>query len=375
MSTIQSEGQAKALQIRIITPELARSCSDSRSILPLPTTVSPSCTLKELKSMVQQHLGFGSDNWPSPELECNCNFAQTIVADARLNLRHHDGHDALNNVILVHDANIVTVLPVNGKKLSSMRQAVNNHLEHVIQSKTITTFGGTKDPSSLSDSDQSYEVAPVFAVCSNRRHKKHPGGDITCSSLSQHPRDLLIDIHTSECPIEVTAHNANVSIAAIGLEDCAIDGVLNIFAVQRWSLSHTESVAQGKAGIIKKTKAWGHHMGQTDRGISALLSTLRVFADLTAGDNMDDARQDAILHLLYLLTRFPPAVRAAYILMRGETPDTSERAALSLCIYEILKTVIPLKTVRSNAKRLYEGSRLLFGLIFEKAKNLKVWLP
>jgi hypothetical protein len=87
---------------------------------------------------------------------------------------------------------------------------------------------------------------------------------------------------------------------------------------------------------------------------------------------MKEVQQGAILHMIHLLTRFPPAVRAAYIIMRGETPRPPERAALVQCLYEVLKDVVPLRIVHSNTKRLLEGSRLLFGLILEKAKNLKV---
>lgn len=87
---------------------------------------------------------------------------------------------------------------------------------------------------------------------------------------------------------------------------------------------------------------------------------------------MEDAQQDAILHMIHLLTRFPPAVRTAYMLMRGETPLSLERAALAQCLYEVLKSVVPLRIVQSDPKRLFEVSRLLFGLILEKAKNLKM---
>jgi hypothetical protein len=81
----------------------------------------------------------------------------------------------------------------------------------------------------------------------------------------------------------------------------------------------------------------------------------------------------AAVHILtYLLTSFPPAVRAAYILMRGETPRYPERAALSQHLYKALKAVVPLCIGGSNPLRLFESPRLLFGLILEEAKNLKV---
>ncbi|KAE8873449.1 hypothetical protein PTNB73_00081 [Pyrenophora teres f. teres] len=183
---------------------------------------------------------------------------------------------------------------------------------------------------------------------------------------------MIIDIHTSECPLEITAHNSGVTLEEVKLDDCAINGILNVYAVQRWTQDPTEVVNQGKAEIFNYSGAWKHPVGQTDRGISNLLSTLRVFSDLTMSIHMDDERQDAVLHMLNLLTHFPPEVRAAYILMRGETPRLSERAALSQCLYEALKKVVPLQIIKSDRMRLFEGSRLLFGLILEKAKNMKL---
>jgi hypothetical protein len=97
-----------------------------------------------------------------------------------------------------------------------------------------------------------------------------------------------------------------------------------------------------------------------------------MFTHLAIGSNMEDERQDAVLRMIHLLTQFPPAVRAAYILMRGETPQLSEKAALAQCLYEVLKKMVPLQIVRSDPRRFFEGSRLLFGLILEKAKNLKL---
>lgn len=87
---------------------------------------------------------------------------------------------------------------------------------------------------------------------------------------------------------------------------------------------------------------------------------------------MEDIQRDAVLHVIHLLTRFPPAVRATYVLMRGETPRFSERAALSQCLHEALKSMVPAQTIGSDPKRFFEGCRLLFGLVLEKAKNLKI---
>ncbi|KAG9196251.1 hypothetical protein G6011_01372 [Alternaria panax] len=87
---------------------------------------------------------------------------------------------------------------------------------------------------------------------------------------------------------------------------------------------------------------------------------------------MDPEQRDAVLHMIHPLTHFPPAVRAVHILMRGETPGLPERAALAQCLYEALTNFVPLQTIHSDAKRFFEGSLLLFGLILEKAKSMRI---
>lgn len=113
-------------------------------------------------------------------------------------------------------------------------------------------------------------------------------------------------------------------------------------------------------------------IGQSERGLANLLSTLRIFASITHASKMESPEQDAVLHVFYLLTRFPPAVRAMHVLMVGKSPSRAEQAALAQAVYEILKTIVPLHAIRSDSARLFEGSRLLFGLLLEKAKHLKV---
>lgn len=46
-------------------------------------------------------------------------------------------------------------------------------------------------------------------------------------------RGLTLDLHTVECPLEITEHNTDVTLEAAGLHDCTIDGVLTVYVVQR----------------------------------------------------------------------------------------------------------------------------------------------
>lgn len=128
----------------------------------------------------------------------------------------------------------------------------------------------------------------------------------------------------------------------------------------------------GKAAIFQQRHRWEHPLGQSERGLANLLSTLYKFTDVTSGREMEECQQDAVLRIVHLMTRFPPAVRTAYVLMRGETPRPSECAALSQCLYEILKDMIPPTIIRNDPQRFFEGSRLLLGLILGKAKTLRV---
>ncbi|KAI8940672.1 hypothetical protein NX059_001942 [Plenodomus lindquistii] len=363
-----------ALKLRIITPELARSSPTLDSILPLETAVSLECTLKELRGVVQQSLGFPEDDGSCPDLACNCSFARLIDQQACLNDRATEAYDPLNSVIVVYNTNDVAVIPVADLTLNKMQQAAKDCLAKHFEDKVITTVGGIEDPSRRILLDKCYIKVPILAVCSTKQHSKH---DVQKSVSGERgdrlpQRELVVDIHTSECPVEITAHNAGVTLAEAGLESCAINGVLNIYAVQRWQSTSPGTVLHGKSGIFKNADAWSHHVGQSDRGTANLLSTLRVFTDLVSGQKMEASRQDAVLHVIRLLTRFPPAVRTTYILMRGETPRFSERAALSQCLYEVLKLAIPVQTIASDPKRFFEGCRLLMGLILEKAKNLKI---
>ncbi|CAN9388920.1 unnamed protein product [Alternaria sp. RS040] len=358
-----SGGSTKTLHIRVITPESAQSRTNVVSLISTP--VSTKCTLKHLKGIIQEHLGFPTEEGACPALECNCSFAQNIDDNAVLNVDITEDHDALHTAILVHSNNVVVAIPVDDNKLSTIQRAMNSYMERILERKLSDKFtnvlGGVVDTGVQLSGDKSYLKLPIMAICSERCHShRQDQGRQAGHDAAQ--RALVVDIHTSECPLEITAHNADITIEAARLEDCAVNGILDIYAVQRWKL----------AGIFKKSESWEHHIGQTDRGLASLLSTLRVFTELTGDQSMVDGQRDSVLHMIHLLTQFPPAVRATHILMRGETPGLPERAALAQCLYEVLKSVVPLQIVRSDPKRFFEGSRLLFGLILEKAKNMKI---
>ena len=100
-----------------------------------------------------------------------------------------------------------------------------------------------------------------------------------------------------------------------------------------------------------------------------LLSTLRVVAPLVQDLHTEPAAYDAVLHMFDLFSGFPPAVRAFYVLTQGKTPTAQECAALSQSLFHVLENIMPTELVGQDRKRLFEGTRLLFGLILEKART------
>ncbi|KAH6622099.1 hypothetical protein C7974DRAFT_216154 [Boeremia exigua] len=369
-------GSDDQLRLRVVTPELAHEHHNVDTIVPTAQILPLSTTLLGLRAAVCQHLNVPTGDEALQELDCNCSAAQQIDSNAALNECSAENSDALHTLVVVYEDNKVTVVPIEEPTLASIQRAARVQLQDKATGKLLCALGGVAARNAQAGDSGRYLKLPVLAVCSHQSHRHHEEDDGAESVAAMDNRGLTLDLHISECPIDITIHNKDVTIEAAGLHDCAVDGVLTIFAVQRvfpTNNNHKSGSAKiGKAAIFQRQHAWEHPLGQSERGLANLLSTLRKFTDITSGSNMKEPQQDAVLRILHLMTRFPPAVRTAYVLMRGETPQPSECAALSQCLYEILKDVVPLATVHNNPQRLFEGSRLLFGLILGRAKTLRV---
>lgn len=110
-------------------------------------------------------------------------------------------------------------------------------------------------------------------------------------------------------------------------------------------------------------------MPQSPRGRAAFLACLRVFTHLISAKEMSEVEQDAVLGLIHRVTRFPPAIIATYILMRGKTPHPAQCAALVHCFFESMKSFVPMEIIHGEERRILEASRLLFGFLITKAKQ------
>lgn len=324
----------------------------------------------ELQAQVKQHLGLPAREDVQQHAVCNCAFARQIDEHTVLSDLSTNGAVAMHSLVVVYGTNQVTLVPVNAESTEqSLLQAAKQHLGLRVSEHKHFIIGGLEDPGGHGTAK--YTKLPVLAFCSSKGHdSQHPP---QCTAVPN-PRTVILDLHTAEMPIRITSGNANLTLLAAGLEDSLVDGILHIYAVKRSILPGSKLLAgmrEGKDTIFTGARgsAWEHPLGQSDRGLANLLSSMRVFRELST--EMQDPDRDAVLHVLYLLTHFPPAVRGFFQITQGQTPSECERAAISQCLYEVLKDVVPLQMIKSDPTRIFEGARLLFGLILDKAKRLK----
>jgi hypothetical protein len=91
---------------------------------------------------------------------------------------------------------------------------------------------------------------PVISICSRSRH----GNSSTRGQGTDARSDL--DLHTSEAPIETSSLNIDLTIDELGLVDYAINGILDIYVVERkLSLGQKEGES-GKDAIFIDDNAW-----------------------------------------------------------------------------------------------------------------------
>jgi hypothetical protein len=201
---------------------LARYHTDINKIAPLSEPIALTCTLQDLQSHVARHLDLFEP--PAKDLECNCRLAYRIEDGAALKPDSSGDEDVLHTLIVVYGDSQVVTLPIKEPTLASMKSTTMEQLKDKITGKLLSPRGGVEKPST--PGSKCYVKLPVLAVCSNEFHG-------IASPEKDYGGKLSVDIHIAEYPIEVTAHNASMTLADSKLFDCTVDGVLNIFAVPR----------------------------------------------------------------------------------------------------------------------------------------------
>ncbi|KAG9697826.1 hypothetical protein KCU95_g3327, partial [Aureobasidium melanogenum] len=224
-----------------------------------------------------------------------------------------------------------------------------------------------KDPKSL--------PAPAFNLPATAKVKQLHNDAVR--HLSNNPPDWLdadsiLDLHIHELPIASSC--LDLTIEETGLTSCLKDGVLTLYAVPRpasTTRSTHPTARVGKNDLFAAGPHWQPDVPQSDRGVAMFLSSLRVFAHLLKSNTIPDEHRDRVVYVFDLLCSFPPAVRALHLLIQGRTISHMASAALSQALYCVLEDLGHKKLIKNDNARLFEGARLVFGLIMEKANQLK----
>jgi hypothetical protein len=91
----------------------------------------------------------------------------------------------------------------------------------------------------------------VLSVCSLLRHEQSKSrADQSLNDRSD------LDLHKSEAPIEISSLNIDLTIDELGLTEYAVNGVLDIYVVERRISARNGDVESGKDAIFVKGSAW-----------------------------------------------------------------------------------------------------------------------
>jgi Mg-chelatase subunit ChlD len=219
----------------------------------------------------------------------------------------------------------------------------------------------TKDPKAL--------PTPAFIVPAAAKLKQLHDDAVRHLSLNT---TSVLDLHIHELPIAPS--RLDLTLVETGLTSCLMDNVLTIYAVPRHASTTRSPEPPGRVGKNELYEAgahWQPQILQSDRGVAMFLSSLRVFAHLLKNNSFPDEHRDRVVYVFDLLCSFPPAVRALHLLIQGRTISHLASAALSQAFYSILEDLGHEKLIKNDNTRLFEGARLVFGLIMEKANQLK----
>ncbi|EME80089.1 uncharacterized protein MYCFIDRAFT_177070 [Pseudocercospora fijiensis CIRAD86] len=335
------------------------SAKDKNSLHPI--AVAKSATIKKLHEIAAAHLNLPSVfDREAVDSECNCSFAKQLADD-----ESSSDHVLVGSPADAAPANSQELTHFLGRVIKERCRSLGSRYSHAtdLNSKKVIKHGGV-----LSLSDSKYAKTPVVAICSKQRH-------VPVHARTDEPDDggfrfRLIDLHTSELPI--SSNSMDATLAEAHLDHIVNDGVLDIYVVSRASTG-TGITATGRNAIFRARPHWDPNVQQTERGTAMFLSALRVFCHLVPSKDADRRMKDAVLHVFDLLTRFPPALRSLLVLIDGKTPTAAESSALAHAVYESIHEIImPTGIIGTDKARVFEGARLFFGFVLEKARSVKL---
>jgi hypothetical protein len=225
----------------------------------------------------------------------------------------------------------------------------------VTGSKSVICKGGLSD-------GEGYARLPIVAVCDPGKHVPSQIAGLTVGGITR----SKLDLHTGEAPVSTL--NLAVTLGDAKLADLALNGVLNIYAVER-KCSGAIKKGTGQNAMFAAASHWQLTDGQSDRGTAAFLASLRVFSHVIGSEAFEDYHRNEVLRIVHALTRFPPTIRAVHILMDGKTLLPNESAAIVQSFAAVSEELIPAKLIANDARRSLEGARLILGLVLHSIRR------
>ncbi|KAK7946998.1 uncharacterized protein PG986_011319 [Apiospora aurea] len=339
------------LHFRIVTAASAKDPGRC-PLIHLPRTAM----IRQLRDNIADELGIPHRFDEDADLrECNCQLAQDLTQYPI----------QANSLLVVHGKSIVERVRLENATDASIYAALQSHFGSDLQeTKNVTIRARIPNQ----DHPATYTVSIVVAVCSKKRHRSTR--TLVEEAEPEQEKDSVLDLHTAEMPIHPAS--MDVTLENSGLDDLATEGIIDIYCVNRRPPGD-DVIGPGKSSIFRVRPHWEPIASQSNRGISIFLSSLWVFTSLVQGMEDDESSQDAVLHVFDRLTNFPPALRTLYMLIQGTSPTAIEIGALCQAMYEVLDGLMAnfTQTIGSDHSRVFEGSRLLFGFMLEKAKALQ----
>ena len=155
------------------------------------------------------------------------------------------------------------------------------------------------------DTEGRYTRLLVFAFCAKIRHVPASARIAELPDGSDQPWSKILDLHITEMPTHTAAMSK--TITETGLLGLCVEGVLDIFAVNRSTTPVSNFTCAGKGGAFRNRAYWFPDVKQTDRAIAMFLASLRVTVSLLQDMEDDPASYDALCMLLTLcsLSRRP----------------------------------------------------------------------
>ncbi|KAL6299835.1 hypothetical protein BKA93DRAFT_571391 [Sparassis latifolia] len=285
------------------------------------------------------------------------------------------------HLVVVHSGSIVEKVPIPMRYLAehgAQIELTDEDVMNILASKysdlgpgLVVRMYGRKFTGMVS-----FRHSTVVSICCASRHDVD---GIQHFALNGPPLPVLssrsaVDLHTAFSPILNEA--PYLTIEDLMLDYDIPDGDEIVLYVNKRPKINTKPNTEqrvGKAAVYTARDDWQPVVRQTDRGMAAFLSSLLVFANylsVAGNSNEEKNMQNRVLNHLLALTRFPPAVRALYILTLNESLLPEEMHALSETVYHLALDVSHPFVTKGDLSRAFEGARVLFGVLIERTKGV-----